>query len=137
MLDEQYYPSRYKTAEARVLYLTGAKGYGLDGNRGGIVKLAEDLGVVRSYITECLLKGIPLRYASYLANKFEYHPALLAYETYLLVTQQNFGKEAVLYKEFLDQQNFFNESDKRYILNGTFITNPVKFLRTNNNKIRK
>src|SRR6187399_561259 len=120
-MDLEYYKPIYKTAEARVLYLTAVKGY------GSITALAKDLGVKKQWISYVFKHGLALKYAGYLGRKFKFSPELLAYDTYVYL---HGGYPACeLYSKFVEVTDFFNDEDKKYILKGTYVKDPHKHVR--------
>lgn len=126
MLDASYYKPKYKTAEARVLYLVARKGY------GSLSALAKDLGFTKAFITAILKDGIHPKYAGYLGRKFVFPPALLCFDKYLSLRNKE-----TKYTTLLEHTKFFNTEDKAYILRGEFIKDGSKFQRLMDREIRK
>jgi hypothetical protein len=120
------FPNKYKTAESRVLYLVAKKGYGT------FAALADELGVARQFITECLQYSLPLRYAGYLGRKFSFCPGLLSFESYLQTTCKPAGVD-----ELLSDTLFFNAKEKSYIRDGSYIRNVREYLKGIDKEIGK
>jgi hypothetical protein len=89
--------------------------------------MAQDLGLIRTYLPQCFREGIPARYAGYLGRKCGFNPALISYENYLLITP---APIAVGYETLLKgSSGFFSEEDREYILRGAYVKDPNKWIR--------
>ena len=123
MLEENYYKAKYKTAEGRVLYLIAKKFYGTAD------RMAQALGISRQFITYFFNQkvNIPDKYIGYLARKHDVNPALMAYDKYLVL--ERYPAAVGYYTEFVQNSQAFTKEDKAYILRGTYIKDPVKFIR--------
>lgn len=85
--------------------------------------LAEDVKVARQFINQWSnAEGIPVRYASYLARKHDFHPALLRYKDYLALG----GRKT--YEELVRSCSMLSRKDKEYILEGTYPKDHEQFL---------
>lgn len=116
----------YETAEHRALFVVGQKGY------GSFTEMAEALNVSKPYISQFKHTGVPINYAGYLGRKFKFHPAILCYESYIRLRYK-----PVPYRELFKTTNFFDERQVRYILDGTYIEDPAKFLRIQDRNFNK
>lgn len=115
------YKTSYKTAEARALYLVAIKGY------KSMSAMAKELGFTKQYYSTIFSIGLPEKYAGFLGRRFGFSPVILGYERYL-----NFchGKFVPTYdKFFLEDSTFFTAKDIDYILEGSYIKDPYKFIR--------
>jgi len=123
MIDEGIYKSSYKRAEGRALYLLAKKSYGT------LAAMAADLGFSAAAMGNFLTgsRPLPAKYVGYLARKHAVAPELLDYESFL--TAYKGGKNTPVYSGILGLSEFFNEEDKRYIIKGVHIKDPVKFIR--------
>lgn len=116
----------HETAEYRALYIVAQKGY------GAFDIMAEDLNVSKSYVSQLKHIGVPINYAGYLGRKFKFHPAILCYESYIRLRYK-----PVDYDELFSTTKFFDARDIRYILDGTYIKDPAKFLRIQDRNFNK
>lgn len=128
MIDNEYYPNKYKTAEARALFLVTKK------TVGTFTALASLLGFTPTYFSTIISKGLPLKYAGYLGRKYNFNPALLAYEQYIQFTQCT--KNILPYVDTVASTDLFSKDDQEYILGGTYIKDPVKYLRQLDKKVK-
>lgn len=130
-LDTEYYPPKYKTAEGRALYLVAKK------TKGNFIELARSMGFMSTYFSTVLKKGLPIKYAGYLGRKYNFNPAILAHESYLLMTRD--PKSPTRYEDIviLGGCDFFSPEDQQYILAGTYIKDPVRFLRIHDKEVIK
>lgn len=126
MIENEYYKERYKTAEARALYLVARKGY------GSLQDMAEALGFTKAFYHGIFLNGLPEKYAGYLGRRFEFPPGLLAFDKYVQLLDRE-----VKYTALLEQTKFFNSEDKAYILHGSYLKDAAKFQRALDKGIKK
>lgn len=129
IVDSKYYKPQYKTATGRALYLIATKAYGSSG------KLALDLGISKQYVANCIGGwDIPVKYAGFLGRKWGFHPGILAYPEWLVFETPY---SALEYSSLVDDDayTFFTGEDIEYILEGTYLKDPVKYLRLLDKKI--
>lgn len=128
IIDDGYYTIKYKTAEARALYLVAKKEY------TSLGKMSRALGFGASYVATLVQSGIPVKYAGFLGRKFGFHPAVLAYEKWIEFIGNT--KETLLYDNIVQSSPYFTRDDAEYILKGSYIKDPVKHLRLLDKKVK-
>lgn len=120
MIDQDFYKVQYETAEHRALYIVARKGY------GSFKEMADALNVTQQYINNLCKMGVPVSYAGFLGRKFGFHPGILNFIA-LLDIMQNATK--ISYEKLVRASEFFAEDDQTYILSGTYLKDPAKYLR--------
>lgn len=119
------YPTKFKTAEGRALYVLADKSY------GGLSGLAKHLGVTRQYLLQICHGVVPLKYASYLGRKHLVHPGIFNFKAFCLIDS--------LKMRYIDLVNYvyFLPTEYEYILKGSYIKSVDKFLKQLDKEIKK
>lgn len=104
------YTSKYKKAESRFLHVLIKKKF------KNAIAIYDELGITSQMLSNWKKTNVPLRYAGYLGRKYNFSPALLAYETHLILSH---GKPTT-YEQLLDKVNLFSKEEKEYILRGSY-----------------
>lgn len=108
---ELSFQTKYETATGRALYILAKKFY------GSLTKMGEEFKVTRQFMTRCCKDGaIPLEYGKLLGNKFSFHPALLNYETFFMVSEN-----PVSFLDLIRQTTVFSKKEKEIILEGNYL----------------
>jgi len=115
---------KYEQAEKRVLYILIQKRFGSAKN------VAKLFSVTPQQVSNWFSVSIPLKYIGYFGRTYKINPALLDYETYLLMA---FGKVKT-FPELVKESIAFTAEEKVYILKGKYI-DPAKFLKASDSKI--
>jgi len=91
-----------------------------------VAAFARDIGVPRAYFHECITRNrIAVKYAGFLGRKFNFHPGLLKYETYMHMVS-----DPLEYAALIESAKFLVPADRRYILDGLRVSNVKKHLKT-------
>lgn len=117
--ESDLYKPEYKRAAERALYIIAKKKF------GSLAKLSEYLKVSRQYVQQMMRDATPAQYAGILGRKFNIDPAIFDYEDALVIGEKR------LYSELfnsVEAKKVFSVADVRYILKGTYINNPKKYL---------
>jgi hypothetical protein len=118
MKDESFYKP-YRTAEGRALYLVAMKRY------GSLIELGKVFKVNRQAVSNYIADGLPYKYAGYLGRKFGFSPYILDYKSYLIGHLYAPHR----YDELFENQDYFNQDDINYILDGEYIKDGAKWIR--------
>lgn len=102
---------KYKSASGRALYILAKKMY------GSLTKMAEEFNVSKQFFRKCCSDGtLPLEYGKLLADKFSFHPAILNYESFFMVSEN-----PVSFLDLVRQSTVFSKKEKEIILEGNYL----------------
>lgn len=126
-MENKQYKESYKTAEGRALYVLAMKTF------NSLNGLARVFNLNRQAMHNYTMNGIPTKYAGYLGRKYGFHSGILSYSSYL----ETGPNKPLMYVELFKPQSFFTQEDISYILGGTYIKDPQKWLRLFDKGLRK
>lgn len=108
--------TEYKNSIGRFLYVVVMQKF------GSCKKFADSLDVSKQFIYHMINGEVPVRFAGYLARKYDFHPALLRYEDYIRLG----GRES--YETLLKTCGFITRAERDYVLEGKRVTDIKSFL---------
>lgn len=123
--ENELYKVEYKRASERALYILAKKHF------GSLAKLADYLKVTRQYVQQIMRDGIPENYAGLLGRKFNIDPAIFNYEDALILGEKRLYMSLF---ESVEASKVFSTKDVKYVLKGTYVSNPKKYLTVQDSK---
>lgn len=115
------YNNDHVSAQARALYVIMNRVYGSYG------AIARELGITKQSV-HLFTKGTMLcGYAGFMGRKHGFDPRILCYEQFVLTMYK--VEAADKYEAIVNACKILTVADKKYILGGSYIKDPNKFLR--------